>query len=451
MGGAPYAGRMGVTARWRREVAAHPVASDVALAAAVLLINLAQPGHTAGREPVPLTFTTVVLSVVACGALVFRRRWPVAVLATTLLASLAYVVAAEVKSPIGLTVGVATYTLVVNSTQRTKLTGCVIAAIVLMSGAALFTDGTALEHIGVAVLVLLGVAVGEAVRNRRAYVEQLEERARQAEQSREEEAHRRVIEERLRIAHELHDVIAHHIALMNVQAGVAAHVLRDDPDQAGQALAHVRDSGRSVLHEMTVLLDVLRENGESATPTDPLPSVRQLPELVGSATAAGLTVDWTPYDEPLPAAVDLIAYRVIQESLTNVLKHAPGATVRLTLRAAGDRLHLDVRDDGGPAGVVPQARRQRPRPDRDARAGGRDRRRLPRRTGLGRRIPRSTPTYRYGRTTVTIRILLADDQTLIRSGFRALVDSAPDLRSSARRRTARRPSSWPAAPGPTSC
>jgi signal transduction histidine kinase len=346
---------MGVTARWRREVAAHPLASDVALAAAVLLINLAQPGHTAGREPVPLTFTTVTMSIVACGALVVRRRWPVPVLAVTLLASLAYVMAAQVKSPIGLTVGIATYTLVVTSTRRTKLTGCVIAALVLMAGAALFTEGTALEHLGVAVLVLLGVAVGEAVRNRRAYVEQLEERAHQAEQSREEEAHRRVIEERLRIAHELHDVIAHHIALMNVQAGVASHVLRDDPDQAGQALGHVRDSGRSVLRELTVLLDVLRENGETDAPTEPLPSVRQLRDLVGSASAAGLTVDWKPYDEPLPAAVDLIAYRVIQESLTNVLKHAPGAKVRLALRRIGDRLHLDVTDDGGPAGAVPQA------------------------------------------------------------------------------------------------
>jgi signal transduction histidine kinase len=346
---------MGVTARWRREVAAHPVASDVALAAAVLLINLAQPGHTSGREPVPLTPTTVALSIVACGALVFRRRWPVSVLAVTLVASLAYVVAAEVKSPIGLTVGIATYTLVVNSTRRTKLTGCVIAAIVLMAGAALFTDGTALEHVGVAVLVLLGVAVGEAVRNRRAYVEQLEERARQAEQSREEEAHRRVIEERLRIAHELHDVIAHHIALMNVQAGVASHVLRDDPGQAAEALAHVRDGGRSVLRELTVLLDVLRENGETATPTEPLPSVRRLGELTGKAAAAGLAVDWEPYDEPLPAPVDLVTYRVLQESLTNVLKHAPGASVRLRLRRVGDRLHVDVTDDGGATGGVPRA------------------------------------------------------------------------------------------------
>lgn len=346
---------MGVTSRWQREVAAHPLASDVALAGAVLLINFAAPGHTTGRVPVELNAVTASMIVVACAALVVRRRWPVPVLAVTLLAALAYAMEAGAKSPIGLTVAIATYTLVVNSARRTRLTGCVIAAIVLIAGAAQFTDGTALEHLGTAVLVLLGVAVGEAVRNRRAYVEQIEERARRAEQSRDEEARRRVVEERLRIAHELHDMIAHHIALMNVQAGVASHVLTDDPEQAGQALAHVRDSGRSVLHELTVLLDVLRENGETATPTDPLPSVRQLPELVRSAEAAGLTVDWKPYDEPLPAAVGLITYRVFQESLTNVLKHAPGAKVRLTLRTVGDHLHLDVADDGGPAGAVPQA------------------------------------------------------------------------------------------------
>jgi signal transduction histidine kinase len=213
--------------------------------------------------------------------------------------------------------------------------------------ATVLTGDGVLASLGLTIVVLLGFAIGEAVRNRLAYIAAIEERAIRAERSREDEAHRRVIEERLRIAHELHDVIAHHIALMNVQAGVAAHTLRNDPAEAEQALGYVRDGGRTVLRELTMLLDVLRESGDGVLPTEPLPSIARLKDLVGSFTAAGLDVDWEPYDGTLPDAVDLVAYRVVQESLTNVFKHAGAARVRVALRRAGDQLTVDVTDEGG--------------------------------------------------------------------------------------------------------
>src|ERR671910_102877 len=136
----------------------------------------------------------------------------------------------------------------------------------------------------------MAAAAGDAVRSRRAFVDAIRERAERAERTREEEARRRVAEERLRIARDLHDVVAHHIALVNVQAGVAAHVMDRRPDQAKEALAHVREARRSALGELRATVGLLRQYGAP--------------------------------DDPLPAAVDLAAYRIIQEALTNVRKHA---------------------------------------------------------------------------------------------------------------------------------
>jgi signal transduction histidine kinase len=343
---------MGASARWRHEVAQHQKMVDVALAVVVLVVSLVAPGEHDNRR-LPLTAGAVALAVLASAALVVRRRWPVPVFVVTLVVALTYIVTIGAKSPVGIAVAIAAYT-VAASTERLMVLWCLTAMVVIGAGAAYVTTGEGLlASLGLTIVVLLGFAVGEAVRNRRAFVAAIEERAIRAEQTREEEAHRRVIEERLRIAHELHDVIAHHIALMNVQAGVAAHTLRDRPGEAERALGHVRDGGRTVLRELTVLLDVLRDSGDTALPTDPLPSVRRLQDLVGSFTSAGLRVDWEPYDEPLPATVDLVAYRVVQESLTNVFKHASGARVRVTLRRAGDRLTVEVVDDGASKPVSP--------------------------------------------------------------------------------------------------
>lgn len=318
---------------------------DVALAVVVLVVSLVEPGELDNRR-VPLTAGAVALAVLASAALVVRRRWPVPVFVVTLVVALTYIVTIGAKSPVGFAVAIAAYTIAA-STERLMVLWCLTAMVVIGAGAAYVTTGEGLlASLGLTIVVLLGFAVGEAVRNRRAFIAAIEERAIRAEQTREDEAHRRVIEERLRIAHELHDVIAHHIALMNVQAGVAAHTLRDRPEEADRALGHVRDGGRTVLRELTVLLDVLRDRGDTALPTDPLPSVRRLRDLVGSFTAAGLQVDWEPYEESLPATVDLVAYRVVQESLTNVFKHASGARVRVALRRTGDRLTVEVVDDG---------------------------------------------------------------------------------------------------------
>ena len=341
--------------RFCRACARHPLALDLALAVAILLINLLVPGGKHVGERIELNATVVVLAVVGAVALTFRRRAPITVLVVTTGVAIAFVIAEQAKSPIVLFMGVAVFTVVLSKDDR--LTRCVVVigtALVTLVAEALFVSGDVLDNLGLVFFVLFSGAIGEAVRNRRAWLMELEERALRAERSRDEEAQRRVIEERLRIAHELHDVIAHHIALMNVQSGVAAHVLRTQPDEAERALALVRSGGRTVLQELTVLLGVLRRSG-SALPTAPAPSLNELDALIHSFTAAGVEVNWTPppaLDE-LPDVIELTAYRVVQESLTNVLKHAPGARAQVRITRTPSSLTVEVTDTGPrPAGPV---------------------------------------------------------------------------------------------------
>lgn len=159
-------------------------------------------------------------------------------------------------------------------------------------------------------------------------------------------------EERLRIARDLHDVVAHHIALVNVQAGVAAHVMDKRPDQAKEALAHVREASRSALNELRATVGLLRQSGDPEAPTEPAPGLDRLDELADTFRNAGLQVEVARADQgtKLPAAVDLAAYRVIQEALTNVRKHAGSeAKAEVSVVRVGPNIEVTVLDDGHPA------------------------------------------------------------------------------------------------------
>jgi signal transduction histidine kinase len=182
----------------------------------------------------------------------------------------------------------------------------------------------------------MACAIGFAVRGQRALVAAAEDRALRAELTREEEALRRVTQERLRIARELHDVLAHHIAVVNVQAGVAQHLIAADPQAATAAIGHVRESSRVALSEMSTVLGLLRSS-DDATSTQPAPGLAQADELVESVRRSGLAVSWRVTGTPrvLPPATDLTAYRLVQESLTNAGKHGSGGVdVTIDYRAA---------------------------------------------------------------------------------------------------------------------
>jgi signal transduction histidine kinase len=189
--------------------------------------------------------------------------------------------------------------------------------------------------------------LGEVSRSRREYIEQVEQRAIEAERTREEEARRRASEERVRIARELHDVLAHHISVINVQAGVAVHLLDKQPDQARTALTAISEASKDALRELRATLGVLRRVDE-AEPRAPVPGLSELDDLVASASAAGLSVsvDTKGDARPLPSGPDFAAYRIIQEALTNVKRHARASRVWISIRHRARDVEITVEDDG---------------------------------------------------------------------------------------------------------
>ncbi|WP_312876848.1 sensor histidine kinase [Streptomyces bohaiensis] len=360
-------------ARARRWAARHPLWIDALLAAVVfgtMVVGSVAVGHQAGHEVLDIRDVlphTVCLALLASAALVFRRRFPVAVLAVTTVASVADVLATAAlpatpdRSPVvSVAVVVALFT-VAHRAGRAATWRIGLLVIAVGTGVAMGFGPHpwyAAENFGTLAWYAAAAAAGDAVRGHRAVLAGIRERADHAEKTREEEARRRVAEERMRIARELHDVVAHHIAMVNVQAGVASHVMENRPDQAREALTHVREASRQALEELQSTVVLLRQQGDPVAPTEPASGLARLDELVEGCGRAGMrvAVERPGPMAPLPAAVDLAAYRVVQEALTNVQKHAgPGAraTVRLE-RVPGPRsgsalLEITVRDDGAPS------------------------------------------------------------------------------------------------------
>lgn len=359
----------------RQWLRAHPHVADTLLAlgafAAIIAGAAAAPQghdvrpHFGERDVQPLT---VLLAAVACAALVLRRRAPMPVLcATTMVTVLGLITGPTAdapthghRSPMVVAAIIALYT-VSNRTDRVTSVRVGAVTVGVLTAAAMLLGGRpwyAQENFGILAWTALAAAAGEAVRSRRAFVDAIRERAERAERTREEEARRRVAEERMRIARELHDVVAHHIALVNVQAGVASHVMDQRPDQAKQALAHVREASRHALSELQATVGLLRQSGESTAPTEPAPGLGVLDELVDGFTRAGLSVSVSVSagrspsggDPALPSAMDLTAYRVVQEALTNVQKHVgTGAHAEVEIVIARAALEITVTDDGAAA------------------------------------------------------------------------------------------------------
>jgi len=309
-----------------------------------------------GRNGVTWGFRTpdalsLLLMTLGALALVFRRRAPRTVLALTGTVSLVECVAADPRAPVAMSAVVALYT-VASTTDRPTTWRLGLLTMTVLTGAAMLGGPLpwyAQENLAIFAWTGIGATAGDAVRSRRAVVQAIRERAERAERTREEEARRRVAEERLRIARDLHDVVAHHIALVNVQAGVAAHVMDKRPDQAKEALAHVREASRSALNELRATVGLLRQSGDPEAPTEPAPGLARLDELVGTFRSAGLHVEVARADHgtTLPAAVDLAAYRVIQEALTNVQKHAGiEAKAEVSVVRVGPDIEVTVLDNG---------------------------------------------------------------------------------------------------------
>ncbi|MEV6976252.1 sensor histidine kinase [Kitasatospora sp. NPDC093806] len=329
--------------RFRRR---HPRLLDAVLALGVLVVSggttlVDRLGNHVQPNPIALT-----LAVVSSAAVLAHRRHPYAVFAVTLGCGLAICFVAPQLSP-GLIVPLlaALYFLAVHTDRNTARAATAVSA-VLVTGATIINDPHASlgVKIGVISWVLLPGAFGDSVRNRRAHLAAIEERAERAERTREEEARRRVADERIRIARDLHDVVAHHIALANAQAGIAVHLLDRHPAQAREMLSHLTDATGSALRELKATVGLLRRADDPEAPLEPAPGLDRLPDLIGSFERAGLPVHLTVEGEPQPLSpgVDLTAFRILQESLTNVAKHAAGSTAEVTLTYSGSRVRLTV-------------------------------------------------------------------------------------------------------------
>ena len=285
---------------------------------------------------------------VSCLGLGARRRWPAAVLALLVVVTSLVAVTGHPLALLFVATEVGLYSVAVRTTRTRTLLAAALTGAVLFLSARTVTQGPPTEPATLIVVVwtALAAAVGDAVRNHRAYVTALAERADRAEETRDAVARARVTEERVRIARELHDVVAHHLAVINVHAGLAARSVRTAPDQAEDSLTHVQAAARTALDELGAVLRVLRadtaDDGPDAEP--PAPGLADLDALLRSFTAIGLAVRTSTTGRPLALdpACDLTAYRVVQEALTNAHKHGAGGTVLVRLDHGPDGLDLMV-------------------------------------------------------------------------------------------------------------
>ncbi len=338
---------------WLRVLHEHPRALDLAVALLLLIGSLPGSRLSVLGEPAPdAWWLGVVLTAIGCAALQWRRGRPRVVLVAA-TACAAGVAALGLMLTV-LTLGplmVALYSLAARTGHREAYTWAFSATALVVVTAVIAEPGSepaALKTIGPIAWLALPAVLGAGTRLRRRYFEAIRARAEHAERTREEEARHRVAEERMRIARDLHDVVAHHMALANAQANAVARLISGKPEQAREIVTELTGTTATALRELKATVGLMRQGNDPDTSLEPAPGLARLPDLVGSFEAAGLTV--TVHTEgrprPLSPGVDLTAFRIIQEALTNVSKHAASPTAQVRLAYDGDRLGVTVLDEG---------------------------------------------------------------------------------------------------------
>jgi signal transduction histidine kinase len=326
------------------------LALGLAVAMAAITAKIGADDDSGSRSLDALAYAWIVLT---AGALGLRRRFPLSVLAVTTVTVLLYLFGDYPGGPIYVGPVIAMYTVVSLGDDRRGVLAAVGAglAIVGLGTVSDLSDNTTLTHFLYLGWVAAAVFLGLASRNRRYHLLGLEQRARQLEESREEEARPRVAEERLRIARDLHDVVAHSLASINVQAGAGAHVAEQHPDQAREALLAIKDASGAALTDLRGTLDLLRQADAGPVPLGPVAGLDQLDGLVENMDRSGVSVAVRcDGADGLAPAVDGAAYRIVQESLTNVLRHARASSAAVVIERRNGSLVVDVTDDGiGPA------------------------------------------------------------------------------------------------------
>ncbi|NUU20994.1 MAG: two-component sensor histidine kinase [Streptomycetaceae bacterium] len=345
---------------------AHLADAAIALAvfAATLLTAFAGRSAAAGGH----STAAIVAAALGCGVLIGRRRRPLVALGVSAAAAEVFLAESGGNSGVLILLAplIALYTVadLVERRPGLILGSAAVAALALLH----VVHKPALlgpQNLAFIALGGLAIAAGDSSRNRRAYLAEVERRAERAERERELDARRRIAEERLRIARDLHDAVGHQLALISVQSNVAGQALASDTAAAGEAIAHVKSASRKALGELRDTVSLLRQPGDPAAPTAiPAPGLDGLDELLASLRTSGLGIDLRVDGKavPLAPAADLTAYRVIQESLTNVYKHSSRQQARLTLSYDRHELRISVDDPGGERSADGHADAARPVP-----------------------------------------------------------------------------------------
>lgn len=324
---------------------------------AVMAINLPDPN---GITP-PHTTAAVAAMLVGCVALIAARTHPrVAVAVTTtcvlVVGTLGYLLTPLLLAP----AMVALYHLAARSIAGRTVWAFGSVAVTAVVAAAIGSnlDNTiVLRAVGPALWLMLPIVLGSRSRLHRDYVDAVHSRADHAERTREDEARLRVAEERMRIARDLHDVVAHHMAVANAQAGTAAHLLEAQPNGTKKMLYDLQQTTSTAMVELRTILGVLRSTHEPSNSVEPTPGLDLLPQLLDSVRSAGLDVDLVVRgtSRPLAPGVDLTAYRIIQEALTNATKHSTNRTAHLDLLYDEASLTINIANATNEPEVVDQA------------------------------------------------------------------------------------------------
>lgn len=337
-----------MSTRWRRRATSRPKAVEAVTLALLFAFTLSGVWVTRAVLDGPVALWPGIASAaLACATLLRRHSHPLPVLAVTTLCTMVQGAVGYLLTPLLMAPTlIAQYVASLRSDRRTTWNSALAAAagIALTALFATAFRDPILSVINPAGWILMVAAFGSYVRVRREYAAA---RAEHAAREREEEARHRVIQERMRIARELHDVVAHHLTLANAQAGTATHLARTNPGKALEILSRLSESTATALRELKATVELLHEDSDTDDGLTPAPGLRQLPDLVAACSAAGLDVAVTVDGEarPLPAGLDLTAYRIVQEALTNVTKHAPTRHAHVQLAYAPRRVTLTITND----------------------------------------------------------------------------------------------------------
>jgi len=331
----------------RDAIRRHPWWTDSLLAVALTVIAVGSVVGARTRYGYPFPVLAALAALFTTAPIALRRYRPLPVLAVTVTAETLLLIFST-DSPVPVGVIVALYTVAAYCERRVSIRAAAWVAVPITVGVAVNNGPHAGRVIPELAVFAIAWVIGDNLRTRRAYLAELEARAARLEREREEKADRAVAEERARIARELHDVIAHNVSVMVVQAAAGEEVFDEDPERARESLSAVASTGRAALTELRRLLGIIRSEEDRGADFAPQPGIEYVGELVRQVNDAGLPVELSVIGEPraLPEGVGLCAYRIVQEALTNTLKHADASGARVNVRYAADALELQVVDDG---------------------------------------------------------------------------------------------------------